>query len=48
MAATNSASADEIVVTVEPDDDVVEDHLDCSAADLSGISGNRGSVLSVE
>ena len=57
MAATNSAFADEISVTVEPD---VEDHLNCSAAsstnepDLSGISGaqtpgqqqNRNSVLS--
>ena len=48
MAATNSAFADEISVTVEPDEneDDVEDHLSCSAAsstnepaDLSGISG---------
>ena len=47
MAATNSAFADEISVTVEPDEneDDVEDHLNCSAAsstnepDLSGISG---------
>ena len=42
--ATNSAFADEIAVTVEPDEDDMEDHLNCSAAaanepDLSGISG---------
>ena len=44
MAATNSAFADEIVVTVEPEEeeDDVEDHLDCSV-DLSGISGQQQS-----
>ena len=50
MAATNSGFADEIAVTVEPDEDDAEDHLNRSAAssaaanepaDLSGTSGSQ-------